>query len=134
MRDIDISERVAKVTQELRFLSEQMQWKSFQSSSQGDQALILNGLLKNGLVEDLRTAVDQLSQFLWCYIDSVAAQAAAEDSPVPAEHLQQITSMLRLLHQSACPTENPLAFVERMTAVVERRLEAHTKALPFRRM
>ena len=130
----DISERVAKVTQELRCLSEQMQWKSFQSSSQGDQAQILNGLLKNGLVEDLRTAVDQLSHFLWCYIDSVAAHAAAEDSPVQAEHLERITDMLRLLHQSAYPTENPLAFVERMTAVVEQRLEAHTKALPFRRM
>jgi len=111
-----------------------MQWKSFQSSSQGDQAQILNGLLKNGLVEDLRTAVDQLSHFLWCYIDSVAAHAAAEDSPVQAEHLERITDMLRLLHQSAYPTENPLAFVERMTAVVERRLETHTKALPFRRM
>ena len=130
----DISERVAKVTQELRSLSEQMQWKSFQSSSQGDQDQILNGLLKNGLVEDLRTAVDQLSHFLWCYIDSVAAHAASEDSPIPAEQLERITDMLRLLHQSAYPTENPLAFVERMTAVVEQRLEAHTKALPFRRM
>jgi len=111
-----------------------MQWKSFQSSSQGDQDQILNGLLKNGLVEDLRAAVDQLSHFLWCYIDSVAAQAASEDSPVQAEHLERITEMLRLLHQSACPTENPLAFVERMTAVVEQRLEAHTRELPVRRV
>jgi hypothetical protein len=129
----DISERVAKVTQELRFLSEQMQWKAFQSSSQGDQDQILHGLLKNGFVEDLRTAVDQLSHFLWCYIDSVAAHAAAEGSPVQAEQLAQITNMLRLLHRSACPTENPLAFVERMTAVVEQHLESHNKALPFRR-
>jgi len=130
----DISERVAKVTQELRCLSEQMQWKSFQSSSQGDQDQILNGLLKNGLVEDLRTAIDQLSHFLWCYIDSVAAHAASEDSPVQAEQLERIADVLRLLHQSAFPTENPLAFVERMTAVVEQRLEVHTKALPLRRM
>ena len=130
----DISERVAKVTQELRCLSEQMQWKSFQSSSQGDQDQILNGLLKNGLVEDLRTAIDQLSHFLWCYIDSVAAHAASEDSPVQAEQLERIADVLRLLHQSAFPTENPLAFVERMTAVVEQRLEAHTRELPVRRV
>lgn len=130
----DISERVAKLTQELRTLSEQMQWKAFQSSSRRDQDQILNGLLKNGLVEDLRTAVDQLSHFLWCYIDSVAASAAAEDSPIQAEQLAQITSMLRLLHQSACPTENPLAFVERMTAAVDQHLETHTKSLPLRRM
>jgi hypothetical protein len=130
----DISERVAKVTQELRALSRQMQWKAFQSSSRGDQDQILDGLLKNGLVEDLRTAVDQLSHFLWCYIDSVAARAAAENSPVQAEQLAQITSMLRLLHQSACPTENPLAFLERMTAAVDQHLETHTKSVPFRRM
>lgn len=130
----DISKRVAKVTEELRTLSEQMQWKAFQTSSRGDQDQILKGLLKNRLVEDLRTAVDQLSHFLWCYIDSVAASAAAEDSPVRAEELTQITSMLRLLHQSACPSENPVAFVERMTAAVDQHLEAHTKSLPFRRM
>src|SRR5215472_154515 len=123
----DISERVAKVTTELRALSVQMQWPAFQSSSQGDQNQILNGLLKNGLVEDLRTAVDQLSHFLWCYIDSVAARAAAEDSPIQDEQLAQITCMLRLLHQSARPAEDPLAFVERMTAAVDQHLEAHTK-------
>lgn len=132
MRDID--DQVAKVTQELRALSVQMQWKAFQGSSRGDQAQILNGLLTNGLVEDLRMAVDQLSHFLWCYIEYVASGAATEDTPVRAEQLTQVTSMLRLLHRSACPTEDPLAFVERMTAVVERRLETHHKELPFRRM
>jgi len=130
----DISERVAKVTEELRALSVQMQWTAFQSSSQGDQDQILNGLLRNGLVEDLRTAVDQLSHFLWCYIDSVAARAAAEDSPIQDEVLAQITGMLRLLHQSARPAEDPLAFVERMTAAVDHHLEAHSKTVPFRRM
>ena len=129
----DISERVARITHELRALSTQMQWKAFETSSRGDQDQILNGLLKNGLVEDLRTAVDQLSHFLWCYIDSAAASAAQDDCPVQPEQLAQITNMLRVLHQSAYPAENPLAFVERMTAVVEQHLEAHDKTLPFRR-
>jgi len=126
----DISERVTKITQELRALSVQIQWTAFQSSSRGDQDQILNSLLKNGLVENLRTAVNHLSHFLWCYIESVAAC----DSRVQAERLAQITTMLRLLHQPACPAENPLAFVERTTAAVEQRLQAQSKVLPFRRI
>jgi hypothetical protein len=42
--------------------------------------------------------------------------------------------MLRLLHQPACPTENPLLFVERTTAAVEQSLQTHSNVLPFRRM
>jgi hypothetical protein len=126
----DISERVTRITQELRVLSAQIQWTAFQSSSRGDQDQILNSLLRNGLAENLRTAVDHLSHFLWCYIESVATS----DCQVQAERLAQITSMLRLLHQPARPAENPLAFVERTTAVVEQRLQTHSNVLPFRRM
>jgi hypothetical protein len=129
----DLSERVTRTSRELRALSTQLHWNAFQNSSLIDQAQILSGLVESGLVEDLRKAVDQLSHFLWCYIESAAATGCAADSDVQGKHLAQITTMLRLLHRSAYPTEDPLAFVERITDCVEQQLETHNRAAALER-
>ena len=129
----DISQRVTRASRELRALSIQLRCKAFQNSSVGDQTQILRGLVESGLVEDLRTAVDQLSHFLWCYMESAAATGCAADSDVQGKHLAQIATMLRLLHRSAYPTEDPSAFVERITACVEQQLETHSRAAALER-
>jgi hypothetical protein len=129
----DISERVTRTSRELRALATQLQWKAFQNSSPGDQTQILSGLVDSGLIEDLRKAVDQLSHFLWCYIESTAATGCATDNDVQGKHLAQITTMLRLLHRSAYPTEDPLAIVDRITASVEQHLETHNRAAALER-
>jgi hypothetical protein len=115
---------VARITKELRALSTQFHWHAFQKSSPGEQTQILNGLLNSGLVEDLRTTVDDLSQFLWRYIESAAANPDQEaDYDLQNERLTRITEMLRLLHRSSCPSQDPLAFVDRVTKSVDRCLE-----------
>jgi len=129
----DISERVTCITRELRALSAQLKWDAFQDSSPSEQEQVLGGLLENGLVEDLRKAVDQLSHFLWCYIESVPMPGSGEDHDVRGKHLAQVTTMLRLLHRSARPAEDPRAFVERIAARVEHHLETHQRAATFER-
>lgn len=129
----DISERVTRISRELRALSIQLHRNAFQNSSLIDQAQILSGLVESGLVEDLRKAVDQISHFLWCYIECAAAKGCATDSDVQGKHLAQIATLLRLLHRSAYPTEDPVAFVERITACVEQHLETHSRAEPLER-
>jgi hypothetical protein len=120
----DTCDRVARITKELRALSTQFHWHSFQNASSSDQTQMLNGLLNGGLVEDLRTTVDYLSQFLWRYIESAAASSAQDSNyELQNERLTRITEMLRLLHRSSCPSQDPLAFVERVTKSVDRCLE-----------
>jgi hypothetical protein len=121
----DTPDQVTRVTRELRALLTQLQWGAFQDASYSDQDLILNGLLNASLVEDLRMTVDQLSHFFWCYVESAAANSDPEpDYEIQSKRLGQITEMLRLLHGPACPTENPVAFVERVTRLVDRHMEA----------
>jgi len=129
----DISQRVTRTSRELRALSTQLQWKAFQNSSPGDQARVLSGLVDSGLIEDLRKAVDQISHFLWCYIESAAATGCASDDDAQGKHLAQITTMLRLLHRSAYPAQDPLGFVDRITASVEQHLETHNRAAALER-
>jgi hypothetical protein len=122
----DTSERVVKVTTELQTLLKGLQWSAFQNSSQHEQKQILNEVLNGGLVEDLRKAIDQLSDFLWRYIEC-AASGSGPDADLALENLRlmRMTELLRLLHRSSCPSHDPRAFVERVTASVEQHLETH---------
>lgn len=119
----DISNRICSLTQELKALHLQLQWPN---ANPDDQDRILNTLLNAGLGHDLKRAVDLLSQFLWCYIESAAARTSAEDVDYAQQsvRLGQVTEMLRLLHHSACPLMESLAFVEHATMTVTRHVEA----------
>lgn len=111
----DISERVARLSQELRAFQLELQWKSFQGSSPGDQDSVMDNLLNAGLGQELKRTVDLLSQFLWFYIEAAAAgpQSDADvDYARQSSRLGQITGILRQLHHSSCPLKDSLASVE----------------------
>ncbi|MCU1220609.1 MAG: hypothetical protein JWN42_1806 [Candidatus Angelobacter sp.] len=122
----DLSDRIESITQELRALHLQLHWPRFQDADTGDQDRILNNLLNAGLGHDLKKAVDLLSQFLWCYIETAAARINAEgiDHARQSMRLGQVTEMLRLLHHSACPLRESLASIEHATMTVTRNAEA----------
>jgi hypothetical protein len=117
--------QVARVTKELRALLVQLHWSSFEGFSPSDQKQILDELLNAGLIEDLRTTMDQLSRFLWLYVESAArtTSSSGPDYEMQSKHLGRITEVLRVLHRPASPAEDPLAFVERLTQSVDRHLE-----------
>ena len=120
----DLSNQVDRLTGELRALRLQLEWSSFRHSSQKDQDKILNSLLNEGLVEHLRTAIDQFSHFLWCYIESAAANSDPDvDFALQSKRLDQVTDMLRLLRHSSSPTPDQLEFVANVTRAVDRHLQ-----------
>src|SRR5215467_15400557 len=102
----DISDRVARLSQELRAFQLELQTKSLRRSSPGDQDSVMDNLLNAGLGQDLKRTVDLLSQFLWCYIEAAAASPNADadiDYARQSSRLGQITGILRQLHHSSCP-------------------------------
>jgi hypothetical protein len=122
----DLSDQVENITQELRALHQQLLWPRFQNADSRDQDRILNNLLNAGLGHDLKKAVDLLSQFLWCYIESAAARINTDgvDYAQQSLRLSQVTELLRLLHHSACPLKESLASIEQATMTVARNAEA----------
>src|SRR5579864_160259 len=122
----DTADRVTRISKELQALLVHLHWKAFQNSSPKDQTQILNGVLNKGLIEDLRTTIDQLSEFLWRYIETAAETCDQEaDYEMQNERLRRITEVLRLLHRSSCPSQDPLAFVDRVTESVDRHFEMY---------
>lgn len=122
----DLSDQIENITQELRALHAHLRWSKFQNADSDDQDRILNNLLNAGLGHDLKKAVDLLSQFLWCYIESAAARTNADgvDYAQQSLRLGQVTEMLRLLHHSACPLKESLASIEQATMTVARNADA----------
>ncbi len=120
----DLSNQIDRLTGELRSLRLQLQWSTFRRSSHKDQDSILDSLLNAGLVEHLRTVVDQFSHFLWCYIESAATNTDPEaDFALQSKRLDQVTEMLRLLRHSSCPSAEQLEFVASVTRTVDRHLQ-----------
>ncbi len=124
----DLSNQIDRLTGELRALRLQLQWSTFRRSSQNDQDTILDTLLNDGLVEHLRSVVDQFSNFLWCYIEAAATNTDPEvDFALQSKRLDQVTEMLRLLRQSSCPSAEQLEFVATVTRTVDRHLQENGK-------
>src|SRR5262249_44734293 len=120
----DISLRVAKVSAEVQHLLVRLRWNDCEVSSPMEQGFTINTLLNSTLVEELSMTAHQLSRFLWFYIDFAAAGATPDaDYGLQHQRLRRITEMLRLLHRSSCPSEDPLAFIERVMASVDQHLE-----------
>jgi hypothetical protein len=120
----DLSDQVDRLTGELRSLRLQLQWSTFRHSSHKDQDCILDSLLNAGLVEQLRTVVDQFSHFLWCYIESAATNKGPDvDFALQSKRLDQVTETLRLLRHSSCPSAEQLEFVANTTRTVDRHLQ-----------
>src|SRR5262245_25621977 len=102
----DISSGITRLIHELKALQVQLQWNTFQISSQEAQNHTLDHVLNSGVGKDLKRTIDAFSQFLWCYIESAAAQTNTQlvDYVQQSRQLAQATEMLRLLHRSsACP-------------------------------
>jgi hypothetical protein len=125
----DFTDQITRLSQELRAFQLQLQWKSIQPSSPGDQDHLLDSLLNAGVGPDLKRTVDLLSQFLWCYIEAAAAAGcnADVDYAQQSSRLGQITGILRQLHHSSCPMKDSLAFVEQAAMAASRQMEMDTR-------
>ena len=117
----DLSQSIGQLTQELRELRLQLQWTNSQPARSGNHSQVLNHLLDATLVSDLTDVVEQITQFLWRYIDSAAKPATGADLAQQSQRLEQATEMLRRLRcSSPKPAEDPAAFVSRVTRIVDR--------------
>jgi hypothetical protein len=125
----DISRQVEHLAQELRELRLQLENTNSQPQTAGEYSRVLSHVLGPRLVPDLTELVNQLTHFLWQYIDSAASPPREVDFALQSQRLQQATEMLRRLHFASSPqhAEPPVAFVARMTETVDRLLESNPK-------
>ena len=121
----DLTDRLVRLTQELRALRLQLKWNTFKGSSPKSQDEILQQVVSADLVEQLRLATQQLTHFLWAYIDAAARNADPKiDFQAQSQRLSEVTDLLQRLRQTSSPDAEHVGFVARITLAVDRHLEA----------
>ena len=121
----DLTDRLVRLTQELRALRLQLKWNTFQGSSPKSQDALLHQVVNADLVEQLRLATQQLTHFLWAYIDAAARNTGPDvDYAAQSRQLAEVTDLLQRLRQTSCPAADQLGFVARITLALDRHLQA----------
>lgn len=127
----DLSQRIQRLTHELNALRVHLRWTNSQSPCPGDHRQLLDQVVSADLVSNLTDVVDQLTQFLWRYIDSAAAAAEGTDFSTQSKQIGEVTELLRLLRRSCMPKSapEPSAFVARVNQVIDRHGESEDETL-----
>ena len=102
----DLHLRIARVTEDLRTIQQELNCAAMQAPSDPELMEALNSLAETEPIETLRVALDQMRHFLWFYSQvmhhepefgdklrqSVAAKTASDEKPNPeGRFLNQLT-------------------------------------------
>ena len=125
--DVDINELVnhlKALTNELTTLHGDLYWLAMQaqdSSRKESSAAELNV----ELLTALKGAVDNMRMLLWNYIETASAVDPEKvQEGMEAQKLQRMTQFLQLLRDrlGRTPEEQPISFIEKISAAVNQRL------------
>ena len=118
-----LTQRLESATTELSNLHRDLYWLVQEQHSAEQQQALCDLDFKQ--VMDLKSAVDNLRDTLWKYLDAAAladpnrAREAAE-----ASNLRRVTGLLQLLRDrlSRAPDHPPVSFIERVSAAIQEKL------------
>jgi hypothetical protein len=99
VREDDITRRIQRVTEDLRVIQEELGAAAVEEPA-GEADHLLDQLLEHDLINDFKSAVDRMRQFLWAYIDAVCKKEGRNvDYTLQAFRMQRVTEMLRILRE-----------------------------------
>jgi hypothetical protein len=116
------------LTNALNALHGDLYWLAMQAPESSEKQSIPAAELDVNLLTGLKTAVDDMRLLLWQYLEaaSVLDPQSVRDG-IEAQRLQRVTKFLQLLRDrlshSPVTDEQPLSFIERISAAVKKSLD-----------
>ena len=92
----EITEKIARVTAELRDIQNRLDDATRRAARQE----MVDSLVAGDLLNDLKSAVDNMRQFLWSYIEATAEGPEEMKTAIQGYRMQRVTEMLRVLRES----------------------------------
>ena len=80
----DLHTRIARVTDDLRTIQQELNCAAMQAPSDPELMEVLNSLSETEPIENLRTALDQMRHFLWFYSQVLNNEPELADKSRPA--------------------------------------------------
>jgi hypothetical protein len=93
----DITKRIEHVTDELRIIHSRLDEATRNAA---DRQIMIDKLLAGELLNDLKSAVDNMRHFLWSYIEATAQGPDELKNAIQGYRMQRVTEMLRVLRES----------------------------------
>lgn len=124
----DVTTRIRRVTDDLRVLQTELDLAAHQVQAQRDK--VLDELVDGDLLNDLKSAVDNVRHFLWAYIEATTQNPADLKSAIQGYRMQRVTEMLRVLRDDAPDmTSIPEAhsFFEEINSIAHATVERYKK-------
>lgn len=116
------------LTNALNALHGDLYWLAMQAPDSADKPSLPAAELDVDLLAGLKSAVDDMRLLLWQYLEaaSVHDPQSVRDG-IEAQRLQRVTKFLQLLRDrlghSPVSEQQPLSFIERISAAVKKSLE-----------
>ena len=93
----EITKRIAHVTDELRIIHSQLEAATRNAA---DRQIVVDRLLAGELLNDLKSAVDNMRHVLWSYIEATAQGPEELKNAIQGYRMQRVTEMLRVLREA----------------------------------
>jgi len=116
------------LTNALNALHGDLYWLAMQAPESAEKQSIPAAELDVDLLAGLKSAVDDMRLLLWQYLESASAvDPESVRDGIEAQRLQRVTKFLQLLRDrlghSPASDQQPLSFIERISAAVNKSLE-----------
>jgi predicted RecB family endonuclease len=126
----DVTTRIRRVTDDLRILQEQLDLAAHQAQAQRDK--VLDELVDGDLMNDLKSAVDNVRHFLWAYIEATTQNPDDLKSAIQGYRMQRVTEMLRVLREHESPEMHNIpearSFFEEINSIAHATVERYNKS------
>lgn len=122
----DVTARIRRVTEDLRVVQDELNEAAHQAQAQRDK--VLDELVGGELLNDLKSAVDNVRHFLWAYIEATTQNPEDLKSAIQGYRMQRVTEMLRVLRDdtpdmSAIPEAH--SFFEEINSIAHKTVERY---------
>lgn len=126
--DPKISERIRRVTDDLRAIQQQLDAASRRDLTAAPQTELIDDLLNFELVKEFKSAVDNMRYILWGYIEAASHTGGDVDLAVQNVRMQRTTEMLRVLAERtdlSVPIPQARTFFEEVQEIAQSAIRKH---------
>ena len=102
----DLVTRIRRVTEDLKAIQEKLNAAAQPGAPPAERERIMEALLQADMVNEFKTAVDNMRHLLWSYIEAASAKSPQNVTrTLQAVRMQRVTEMLRILQPTVDEVE-----------------------------
>lgn len=127
----ELTNRIRRVTEDLQAIQQELGEAARPGTAHVRREAVMNELVESNLVNDFKSAVDNMRYLLWSYIEASSGRSSDVAQALQSLRMQRVTDMLRVLQptleeQQAEKTPETQSFFDMIHKMASTALEQHS--------